>query len=55
MLRYQKCSVVRVVHGSDGPAGRVGSGHDFESIKQNEYILFINKLISYKKSRFYIL
>ena len=22
-------SVHRVVHGSDGPAGRVGSGHDF--------------------------
>ena len=23
---------LRVVHGSDGPAGRVGSGHDFAGI-----------------------
>ena len=23
------CIKIRVVHGSDGPAGRVGSGHDF--------------------------
>ena len=28
-VNFQVASGHRVVHGSDGPAGRVGSGHDF--------------------------
>ena len=39
----------RVVHGSDGPAGRVGSGHDFAGfwrVGSGQHFGFISFLLS---------
>ena len=41
---------IRVVHGSDGPAGRVGSGHDFAGFRRvgsGQHFRFIISFLDY--------